>query len=316
MQAADDAPRNKIVLGILFMLLAGLFSSLMQIGVRYATPYLPSIQIAAIRSVFTLFLTLPVVMLAGERAWRTNRLDLQVLAGCVGVAGVWSWYYALGHMPLADAGALSFTTGLFVALGAAFFRERIGIRRWAAIVVGFLGAVIILRPGAGVISWPAIWAVTSSALWGGSLLFTKYMANFDRKITVLFYQPLMMAPLALLLAVPTWTWPDLHVVAILAGIGFVSAVGNYCYIHALSLAEASLLMSADYVRLVWMAGWGFFFFAEVPLQSTWIGAVLIIGATGFITWRESRIANAALPQQAGPICAISPRPSRRNELQI
>ena len=87
-----------------------------------------------------------------------------------------------------------------------------------------------------------------------------------------------------------FTLPVVLSLAVLLGMGGVAAAGNYCYVHALRIVEASLIMPADYVRLIWMAGWGFLFFAEVPLLSTWIGATLIIGSTLFITLREAQLA--------------------------
>lgn len=282
---------SRIVTGMLLMLFAGLCSSLLHIGVRYVSPSLPAIEIVALRSVFTLVFTLPVVLSLAGGAWRTNRIDLHIVRGLIGVSSMWSWYYALGRLPLADAGALSFTTGLFVTLGAALmFGERVGPRRWTALAVGFLGAVVILKPGTGVISLAAIWAVVSSALWGASLLMSKTLARYDSSLTISFYQPIMVAPIALIFAIPGWVWPETWALAVLLGMGGVAAAGNYCYVHALRIVEASLIMPADYVRLIWMAGWGFLFFAEVPLLSTWIGAALIIGSTLFITLREAQLA--------------------------
>lgn len=274
------------------MLLAGLCSSMLHIGVRYVSPTLPAIEIVFIRSSITILITLPLVLNSADVAWRTARPTLQLLRGLVGVFSMTMWYYALAHMPLAEAGTLSFTTGLFVTLGAAlWFREAVGVRRWSAVIIGFLGALIVLRPGSDALAtWPAIAAVVSSALWAVSLLMAKELAKFDSTLTISFYQPLLIAPFALVMALPVWVWPDARAWMILTGMGAVAAVGNYCYIAALRMADASLVMPADYVRLVWMVGWGLLFFAEIPLASTWIGAVLIIGATCFITIRESQLA--------------------------
>ena len=291
--ASNDAAeaRGLIVTAIFAMLLAGLCSSLLHIGVRYVAAELPATQIVFVRSTITILFALPVVLKSADVAWRTSRPGLQIFRGLVGVCSMTMWYYALGRMPLADAGALSFTTGLFVTLGAVLlFKEKVGVRRWSALAAGFLGVLIILRPGPGMLTWPAVAAIASSALWAGSLLLAKELGKYDRTLTISFYQPLLIAPFAAVIAVPVWVWPSPRAWAILAGMGAVAAVGNYCYVYALRLADASIVMPADYVRLVWMAGWGFLFFAEIPLLTTWIGALLIIGATFFITVRESRVA--------------------------
>lgn len=287
-----ELDRRGIITAMLVMLLGGLCSSLMHIGVRYVSPTLAATEIVFIRTTFTMLFTLPLVLHSAAAAWRTTRPGMQAWRGFVGFCSMTTWYYALANMPLAEAGTLSFTTGLFVTLGAAlWFREAVGIRRWSAVVVGFLGASVVLRPSSDMLlSLPAIAAVGSSALWAASLLMAKQLTRYDSTLTISFYQPLLIAPFALIMALPVWVWPDTQAWLILAGMGAVAAVGNYSYIHAMRIADASLVMPADYVRLVWMAGWGFLFFAEIPLLTTWIGAVLIIGATLFITIRESQLA--------------------------
>lgn len=271
------------------MLLAGLMSSLLHVGVRVVSPELPTIQIVLLRSLFTILVTFPLLFRTGRISWRTNRLDLQVVRGIVSVFSMTTWYYALSILPLADAGALSFTTAIFVTLGAALmFGESVGLRRWSAVVVGLIGTVIVLRPGSGLLTLGAVAALGSSILWAVSLLMAKNLAKYDSSLTITFYQPLMITPFALLATIPVWVWPSPNTWLILFGMGLVAGIGNFAYVHALRIADASLSMPADYVRLLWMVGWGYLLFAEIPAMSTWVGAALIIMSTLFITWRESR----------------------------
>lgn len=291
--ATARSEAGAVLVAVGLMIFAGLTSSMLHLGVRYVSPQLPAIETVCLRSIITLLVTLPFILATGNAAWRSNNLGLQVLRGCVGVSSMAMWYYALGQMPLADAGALSFTTGIFVTLGAAlWFRERVGARRWSAVIVGLIGATIVLRPGQGAVSWAAIIAVVSSALWAASLLIAKELAKFDSVLTITFYQPLMIVPLAALGMLPVWVTPSLEVWLMLAAMGLVAAIGNYCYIMALKMADASVVMPADYVRLVWMVTWGYLLFAEIPGAATWIGSGLIIGATFFITVREQQLARA------------------------
>jgi drug/metabolite transporter (DMT)-like permease len=204
---------------------------------------------------------------------------------------MWTWYYALANMPLADAGVLSFTTPIFITIGAAlYFRETVGVRRASAVVIGLIGATVVLKPGFEAISLAAVAAVGSSILWAMSLLIAKDLTRFDSPITISFYQPLMIAPIAGLATIPVWVMPSTEAWIALIGMGIVAAIGNYCYVQALKMTEASILMPADYVRLLWMVAWGFIFFSEIPGWSTWLGAALIVGSTLFVTWREARIA--------------------------
>jgi drug/metabolite transporter (DMT)-like permease len=292
--ASSGGARSPVVTAVLMMLMAGFTSSLLHLGVRYASPHLPTIEIVALRSIFTILITLPFMWEAPAGAWTTNNWPLQLLRGAVGVTSMTAWYYALGQMPLADAGALSFTTGIFVTIGAAlYFGEPVGARRWGAVAMGLLGAVIVLRPGQGVITWAALAAVGSSMLWAVSLLMAKELGRFDSSLTITFYQPLMIAPVALAGTVPVWVTPPPLVWLALMGMGIAAAIGNYGYIRAMRLADASITMPVDYARLLWMVGWGYLLFAEVPDTATWTGASLIIGAALFITVREQQLAAAS-----------------------
>jgi drug/metabolite transporter (DMT)-like permease len=282
---------SPVVRAVLMMLMAGFTSSLLHLGVRYTSPHLPTIEIVALRSLLTILVTLPFMWRASAGSWTTNNWPLQLIRGAVGVTSMTAWYYALGQMPLADAGALSFTTGIFVTIGAAlYFGEPVGLRRWSAVACGLLGAVIVLRPGQGMMSWAAIAAVCSSALWAASLLIAKELGRFDSSLTVTFYQPLMIAPVALLGTVPVWVTPSPMVWLVLLAMGIAAAIGNYGYVRAMRLADASITMPVDYARLLWMVGWGYLLYSEVPDTATWLGAALIIGSALFITVREQQLA--------------------------
>jgi drug/metabolite transporter (DMT)-like permease len=181
--APSTNSRSPVVTAVLMMLMAGFTSSLLHLGVRYTSPHIPTIEIVALRSLFTILVTLPFMWEAPRGSWSTTNLPLQLLRGAVGVTSMTAWYFALGEMPLADAGALSFTTGIFVTIGAAlYFGEPVGARRWSAVVVGLIGALIVLRFGQSAvptavkvaakpgIPWAAIAAVGSSLLWATSPL--------------------------------------------------------------------------------------------------------------------------------------------------
>jgi drug/metabolite transporter (DMT)-like permease len=290
--AADGAAESKVVVAaVLLMLGAGFCSSLLHLGVRYVGPELPTIEIVFLRAIFTLIATMPFVFRPGKVSWRTNNLSLQVLRGVVGVGSMWMWYYALANMPLADAGVLSFTTPIFITIGAfLYFREPVGMVRGGAVVIGLIGAVVVLKPGFAVVSPAAIAAVVSSILWAGSLLIAKDLARFDSTITISFYQPLLVAPIAAVAMIPVWVMPSGGAWLALMAMGVAAALGNFAFVQALRMTDASTLMPADYVRLLWMVTWGFFVFGEIPGWSTWLGAVLIVGSTFYVTWRQAQLA--------------------------
>ncbi len=275
------------------MLLAGFFSSLLHLGVRFVSPEIPTIEIVFLRSMVTIIATIPLLFRSGAVAWKTKAPRLHLMRGVIGVSSMSAWYWSLAHLPLGEAGVLSFTTAIFVTIGAAlWFREPVGFRRWAAVLIGLFGAVIVLKPMVGLINIAALAALGSSALWAVLLLMVKEIRRYDEPLTITFYQPLSIAPFALIAVIPVWVWPSPQVWLIVIGMGIVAGIGNYCYLQALSAVDASLVMPVDYVRLVWMVSWGYLLFAEVPGWTTWLGAALIIGSTGFIAWRESRLKRA------------------------
>jgi drug/metabolite transporter (DMT)-like permease len=278
------------LLAIILMIASGFFGSFMQVGLRHVA-HLPTIEIVFLRAFFTILFTIPFIMRAGlERAaWRTNAPGLQMCRGLLSVIALTFWYYALVHMPFAEAAALGLTTAIFLVIGAAIvFREVVGPVRWAATLVGFIGAAIIMRPGVAPLNWVAMGVLASSLMWAISMLLAKHIAKYDSTLTTTFYQPVMTAPLAFLAAIPVWMWPDATTWLILIGMGGLAGLANFCMIHALRIADASLSAPAEYVRLVWMTLWGYLIFAEVPIWTTWLGAFFIIAATAGMTWHETR----------------------------
>jgi drug/metabolite transporter (DMT)-like permease len=284
------AGASVVTRAIAYMGFAALLSSFLHIGVRtMAERGMPSAEIVFLRTLLTILVTLPFVFRPGQSAWRTNVPSGHLLRGAVGMTSMWAWYYALSQLPLGDAATLGQTTGLFVVLGSAFwFREQVGRARWLALLTGMLGAIIVLKPGAGALSWPALCALGSSALWALSLLMAKGMAKYDSTLTITFYQPLVIMPLALMAAVPTWVAPKLADIGLLTVMAAAAGVSNYCMVKALSTADASITAPIDYTKLLWTTLAGYILFGEWPGLSSWVGGALIVAASLFIVIYERR----------------------------
>jgi drug/metabolite transporter (DMT)-like permease len=285
--AADS---SVVTRAIAYMGLAALLSSFLHVGVRTVASHgLPSAEIVFLRTLLTIVVTLPFVFRPGQQAWRTNVPSGHLLRGSVGMCSMWAWYYALAHMPLGDAATLGQTTVLFVVAGSAlWFRERVGVARWAALLTGMLGAVIVLKPGAGTWSLPALMALASSGLWALSLLMAKDIAKYDSTLTITFYQPLVIMPLALLATLPVWVTPSLADLGLLTVMAAAAGVSNYCMVKALSTADASITAPIDYTKLLWTTLAGYLLFGEVPGATSWFGAALIVAASLFIVIYERR----------------------------
>ncbi len=288
--AANGA--STVTRAIIYMGLAAVLSSFLHVGVRtMASRGLPSAEIVFLRTLLTVLITLPFVFRPGHMAWRTNVPSGHLLRGAVGMSSMWAWYYALSNMPLGDAATLGQTTGLFVVAGSAFwFREQVGVARWLALLTGMLGAMIVLKPGASALSWPALLALCSSALWALSLLMAKDMAKYDSTLTITFYQPLTIMPLALLATLPVWVTPTLTDIGLLVVMAAAAGLSNFCTVKALSTADASITAPIDYTKLLWTTLAGYLLFNEWPGLSSWIGGALIVAASLFIVIYERRAA--------------------------
>lgn len=274
---------SAVVAAVVFMFVAGILSSVLHVGVRFLSQRLPTIEIVFLRTALSMLVMFPFIIVPGRAAWRTSKPGMHLFRGVVSVLSMSMWYHALATMPLADATALGMTTSIFVVLGAAFwFREQVGIERWLAVLIGLLGAIVVLRPGSGVISWSAIAAIASSALWAWSLLMMKALARYESPLTVTFYQPLAIAPLAGIATIGSWVTPNLTELTILIGMAAAASGSNYCATRALHLADASITSPIDYMKLLWTVTWGYALFGEIPAVSTWAGAALIIGASVYI----------------------------------
>ena len=281
------------VKGALWMTAAAASFALMTWSIRALVPMGPS-EIIFMRSLFGLVMVLPWLKLPkGGMAERKN-MKFFGLRGVLSYLAMMAWFYAIQNVVLADAVALQFTLPLFTILFAiAVLKEQVGLRRWMAILMGFIGALIIIRPGFAEVNSAALLVVLSAAIYASANIVIKKMLKTENAVTVVFYLHIMTLPLALAGAIPYWVWPgwaELPWVLVLAATG---SMAHYCFSRALAIADVSVVMPFDYLRLPFLAAIGYFAFGEVPEIWSWIGAGIIIASTLYIARREAVIARNA-----------------------
>lgn len=259
--------------------------------VRHVSAGLHPFEIAFFRSLFGLAAVLPLAWKIGLMVFVSRNPRLLALRGLMGGMSLLTWFYGLSVVPIAIATVLSFTSVMFSSLGAALIlKERMRVRRWTAVVLGFTGVVIIVRPGLSAIDAGALVILFAAMLWGGGTVLVKHISRTDETITIVMWTAIW---LTLATAIPAWavwqtpSWPQIFWLIL---IGTLGTLGTYAWTHALKSADASLIVPVDFSRLVWAAAIGFIAFGEVPDRYMWIGAALIIGSTAYIGWRESRLA--------------------------
>ncbi|MCQ4158580.1 DMT family transporter [Roseomonas sp. GC11] len=249
----------------------------------------PSNTILLARALGQIAWVLPLVPREGLGILRTRQPLMQALRGVFSLA-CWGLYYAgFLHLPLATATTLSFTSVLFVtALAGPVLGERVGWRRWAATLVGFLGVLLVVRPGVLPLDWPLLASLGSAFFGAGIVLTTKALARTERTETIMLYIGLFTTLGSLPLALPGLAWPGWTNAALLAGSSILGPAGMHLWINALRLADASALSPISYVRLVFAALAGALLFHEAV--DLWLagGAALIVGSAIYITRQGGR----------------------------
>jgi len=287
------------------MTLAAFFFSLMSTLVRVASADLPPLEIAFFRNLFALASMLPWMLSSGFPGLDTSHLRLHVTRAVIGVFAMWLWFTSLALVPLADAVALSFTMPLFIIAGAAaILGEKVGLRRWSATALGFVGMLVILRPGIAEVSPVMALPVATAAIWATSALILKHMSATVRAGTSVLYMNLLMTPLSLVPATFVWIWPHWEDFLLLAPLGLSATLAHLALARAFAAADASALMPFDYARLPFIALFAFVLFGEVAEVWTWIGAAIIAGSAIYVARRESVLAKQR--DATPPIAPVAP----------
>ncbi|MBV24148.1 MAG: RNA polymerase subunit sigma-54 [Rhodospirillaceae bacterium] len=284
---ATDVPAP--VKGALWMLVSAAALAGLTGVVRHMSAGLHPFEIAFFRSFFGLLILAPWLMRSGLGVLRTKRLGLYTLRCALGVATMLMWFTAISMVPLADAVALGFTSPLFVILGAALFLgEVVRGRRLGATLCGFAGALIILRPGGGVLDPGAVLVLLSAVTLAGANLSVKELSRTEPVQAIVTYMVIFMVPLTFIPALLVWQTPTPAQLAELLGLAAVATLGNYAMTRAVAVADASSVMPYDYARLPFAALIGFFVFGETSDAATWIGAGVIAVASLYLAHHESK----------------------------
>lgn len=276
----------------LVLLAVALFSAMDALSKTLAATYDP-IEVVWGRYLVILLMLLPGVLRAPSRLLRTVHPLLQGLRGLAILGSALFFIAGLAQLPMADATAIAFISPLLVtALSIPFLGERVGPRRWSAVAAGFIGVLVVIRPGSGAVDRAAVLPLLSAACWAVSLVITRRMRSDDAPLTTLFYSTTT-GFLASSLALPlVWRPIDLKAWVMMALMGALSAGGQYLLIRALIRSAASLLAPFTYSQMLWSTLLGFFIFGNVPALWTWLGAAIII-ASGIYTAHRERLAQRA-----------------------
>lgn len=269
-----------LVRAALWMAGALLSFTAMALSGRALSAELSTFQILFFRSLIGLVVVGALTYRAGGALLRTRSPGLHLVRNVAHFGGQYGWFYGIAHIPLAQVFALEFTMPIWTALLAVpMLGERLNRGRVLAVAMGFVGVLIILRPGASSVS-PAALAVLGAALaYAISHVYTKRLSATDSPIAILFFMTAIQLPLALVPSLAVWRWPSPALWPWVAIVALAALTAHYCLTRALRLADATTVIPMDFLRLPLIAVVGALFFAE-PLQATvLLGALVVFVAT-------------------------------------
>jgi drug/metabolite transporter (DMT)-like permease len=252
-------------------------------------------QVLLIRSFAAFVVLLPFLWRLGFReVFRPQRPGLQLVRALLATGDAFFFYWAVAHMPLADAMTYWMAAPIYVAaLSSVLLGEKVGWRRWTAIAVGFLGVVIALRPSAATLTLPAFLCIAGSLAFALAIMLSRTLRGTP-DASLVFYQMLAAIVLGLIMAPLQWNaTPTAIDFGLLSLLGVVAMVAHVCVARSLKFAEASVVMPFHYSLLVWAVVFGFLFFGDIPHPAVMVGGLLIVAAGLFIFFREQALGRRA-----------------------
>ena len=276
------------VLGLILLGLGFAFFAAVDSMAKYLTGEIPPVQIVWFRQLGLVAVALVMLALRGPALLRTRNPLLQLTRGAIAVGSALCFVTAVRFVPIADAVAVSFVAPILVTvMGALFLGEYVGPRRWIAVAIGFVGALIVIRPGFGVFH-PAMFLVLAAAsLFALRQILSRVLAASDRTATTLAYTALASFVLLSLPLPLVWHWPESGETLVLLGaMAALAAAGEISVIRAFEVAQAVVIAPMHYSLMIWATFYGWLIFDQLPDGWTWLGTALIFGTGMFLIWRE------------------------------
>ena len=274
--------------GIFWMIFATGFYALTYAVVRYLSNDFGILQLVFFRSVIGVVLMFPWLLSSGMGVLKTKFFTSYSIRSLLNYGGMVLLVFALANMQLQDVTGLMFTTPLFTVLFVVLFLgEKAGLYRWIALLIGFLGTFIIIRPGFQEVTWVALGVLGTSCAYALVNVSTKTLARTESANKIVYYDFLLMSVIGLLPAIYFWHEIKIEHISWIAAVGIFSSLARQCVIRALTNGEASIVMPFNFLKLPFTVCLGLVFFAEHPDLWTGVGAAVIFVSNYFIVRREA-----------------------------
>ncbi len=273
---------------IIFSLLGWMFLPVMDGLAKYLSADLPILQITWARYFFTVVFTLPIMYLFFNKqlVW-SDKPKLQILRGLILLIANICFFYAISVISLAKALTLAFIAPLIVtAFSPLLLGEKVGLRRWTAVIIGFTGSLVVIRPGFLEINLASLSALGTGFLYGFYLIITRKLSTSDNPLLTLLITGMVGAVLVSLIVPFKWVNPSLNQWFLMAGIGIFACIGHIFLILSLKYADASKLAPLGYTEIIPNVIIGYYFFNELPDNWTYLGLLIIVLSGLYISWRQ------------------------------
>ena len=286
---------NKKLFVIFLSLLGTGTAAIMVSGIKLLSQDLNPFMIAFYRCLFGVIIMLPFMIYNYPEAWKTHNIKLQFVRCAINVYSMISWFTAIGTLQLEKAAAIGFTTPLFTTiLAIIFLGEVIKIQRITALIVGFIGILVVIRPGYIPFESGALWLLSAAITFSIVIIIVKKLTEKDSSLTTAFYQMAFMVPPTFFIALFFWESINISQFLLFIFVAIAGFITQFSFAQCLKMAETTFIMPIQFTKLIWLSLIGYFFFMEVPDIWTWIGASIIFSSILFIAYREAINKNSLL----------------------
>jgi len=280
---------------VLLMLFSTVLFGLMAVVIRLASETQHPFEIAFFRNLFGLLFTLPLLFKHGPGLLKTSKLPLYLLRCAIGTVGMMAGFWAIVHLPLAQAVAISYSTPLFVTIGAVWvLGETVRARRWAAVLIGFIGVIILLRPDADTFTGASLVALLAAVMSASVAISIKFLTRTESPDAIVVFTTALWVPMSLVPASLFWQTPSGITWLWLVLAGLFGTVAHMCWTRALQLGDASILTPISFMQVLVVGVFGWWLFGESVDRYTLIGALIIFGSNLYLAHREITRAKPAV----------------------
>ena len=279
---------NKYLYVVFLATSATMFGALMASSVKFLTTDLHPIIICFYRCLMGLIFITPWMIKNNFKSLKSNNLKLQISRSIINVFSMICWFSAIGLMHFEKAAALGFSTPLFTTiLAIILLKEKIRLHRTAALIIGFIGIIVIIRPGLVPFEIGAGLLLLSAFTFSFVLIIVKKLSSIDESQTIIFYHLLFSTPIFFILSLFYWQDINLNQLLIFAFMGATGLLSHWCLAQAFKLSDTTFVMPLQFTKLIWASLIGLFIFSEQPDLWTWFGAIVIFISVVYITYREA-----------------------------